>query len=47
MRQKWSKKRWEPKPAIEMFTIMLENSFALQIRRSKKGDVFELMQAVT
>ncbi len=41
------KKRWKPKPVIEMLTIMLEDSFGLQIRRSKKGGILDLMQAVT
>ena len=40
------KKRWKPRPVIEMLTIMFENIVGLQLRRSKNGGVFNLKLAI-
>lgn len=40
------KKRWKPRPVIEMLTIMFENIAGLQLRRSKNGGVFNLKLAI-
>jgi len=40
------KKRWKPRPVMEMLTIMFEGIVGLQLRRSKKGGIFDLNLAV-
>lgn len=40
------KKRWKPRPVMEMLTIMLDGIVGLQLRRSKKGGIFDLKPAV-
>jgi hypothetical protein len=39
---KAKKRRWKPRPAIEMLTIMFEGIVGLQLRRSKNGGIFDL-----